>query len=146
MREVMEQQLALLEQDNVLRSTGGNLDAARSIALMDTGKSEMDRLRAIADAMEGEEPRLLVDRTRESTTAARRVRYTLALASALDLLLIVFMFRYFVRERELRLTAELTAEGLALSRVEVERKAAEIQELNEGLERRVAAEGQRNWG
>jgi signal transduction histidine kinase len=137
MREVMEQRLALLEQANLLRSTGGNLDAARAIALMDIGKAEMDRLRGIADAMEREEQRLLVDRTRESATAARRVRYTLALASALDLLLIVFMFRYFVRERELRLTAELMAERLAVSRVEVERKAAEIQELNEGLERRV---------
>jgi light-regulated signal transduction histidine kinase (bacteriophytochrome) len=37
----------------------------------------------------------------------------------------------------LRLTAERTAEDLASSRVEVERKAAEIHELNEGLERRV---------
>jgi signal transduction histidine kinase len=137
MREVMEHRLALLEQGNLLRSTGGDLDAARAIELMDMGKAEMDRLRGIADAMEGEERRLLVDRTREAETAARRVRYTLALASALDLLLIVFMFRYFVRERELRLTAERTAEDLAVSRVEVERKAAEIQELNEGLERRV---------
>ena len=110
--------------------------------LMDTGKAEMDRLRGIADAMEGEERRLLADRTREAATAARRVRYTLALASALDLLLIVFMFRYFVRERELRLIAEQAAEDLALSRVEVERKAAEIQELNEGLERRVQQEGE----
>lgn len=134
---VLEQRLALLERGNILRSAGANVDAAQAAALLDSGKEKMDRLRAIADEMEREERRLLADRTRESATAARRARYTLALASALDLLLIVFMFRYFVRERDLRLTAELTAQRLALSRVEVERKAAEIQELNEGLERRV---------
>ena len=74
MREVMQERLALLEQSNLLRSTGGNLDAARAVELMDTGKAKMDRLRGIADAMEGEEQRLLVNRTREAATAARRVR------------------------------------------------------------------------
>jgi signal transduction histidine kinase len=137
MRTVLEQQLALLEQGNAQRLAGANVDTAQAIALLDTGKEKMDRLRSIADTMERAEQRLLADRMRESATAARRVRYTLALASALDLLLILFMFRYIVRERDLRLTAELTAERLASSRVEVERKAAEIQELNESLELRV---------
>jgi signal transduction histidine kinase len=137
MRAVLEQRLALLEQANALRQPNGALDTTHAMVVMETGKATMDRLRYIADQMENEERRLLVDRTRESANAARRVRLTLALASALDLLLIMFMFRYFIRERGLRVNAEVTAKRLALSRIEVVRKAAEIQELNEGLEIRV---------
>jgi len=105
--------------------------------LMSNGKEEMDRLRAIADEMERDERDLLQSRNDEARRSARWVRYTMIFASVLDLMLIIFMFRYFVRERGLRLGAEQTAENLAISRIEVERKAEEIQALNESLEIRV---------
>ncbi len=53
------------------------------------------------------------------------------------MLLIVLMFRYFSRERSLRLETEQTAASLAIARVEVERRAAEVHELNVTLEERV---------
>ncbi len=67
----------------------------------------------------------------------RRARYTLFLASGLDLLLIFLMFRYFARERRLKEISQHTAASLAASRAEVERKAEEIQALNVTLEERV---------
>jgi len=137
MRAVLEQRLSLLEQGNDLRGSGSDLATLRAMVLTGTGKAEMDHLRQIADSMEAEERSLLSDRVREAEAAAKNARYTLALASGLDLLLIVFMFRYFARERDLRVSAELAAEKLAVSRVEVERKAAEITALNELLEARV---------
>jgi len=137
MRAVMDERLDLLYQGNTLRSEEGTVDTLRAMALMDAGKLQMDHLRRVADDMEHEERRLLDIRMNEAGKAGRRVRSTLALASALDLLLIVFTFRYFIRERDLRLVAESTADSLALSRVEIERKAAEIQALNESLELKV---------
>jgi signal transduction histidine kinase len=134
---VLSRRLALLEQANALRTPQGDMDTARAMVLMGTGKEEMDRMRAIADAMENEERRLLAERVQETKQAALRVRLTLSGASLLDLLLIGVMFRYIVRERDLRLLAETTAHNLALSRVEIERKAGEIHALNESLELRV---------
>ena len=62
---------------------------------------------------------------------------TLLFAGGLDILLIVLMFRYFVRERRLRTESELVSEQLERSRAETERSAAEIRELNSTLEERV---------
>jgi signal transduction histidine kinase len=137
MRAVLEQRLSLLSQGNEMRAGGADIGTLRAMVLTGTGKAEMDHLRRIADAMEAEERSLLAERVREAEAAAKRARYTLAMASGLDILLIVFMFRYFSRERDLRLSAEVAAEGLAVSRLEVERKATEILALNEGLELRV---------
>jgi signal transduction histidine kinase len=137
MRGVMEQRFHLSEQTNHLRSANGRLEIDSTAESMNAGKADMDRMRLIANQMENEERRLLADRVKTARTAAQRVRYTLGAASILDVILIVLMFRYFARERDLRLTAEQTAQGLALSRREVERKAEEIQVLNQSLELRV---------
>ncbi len=137
MNAVLEQRIILLEQLNEIRAQSGRLDTVRVTVVMSAGRQEMTLLRDIANALEGEERRLLGDRVRAAMLAGRRVRYTLGLASALDLLLILFVFRYFARERDLRLVAEATAENLAVSRLDVERKVAEIQALNENLELRV---------
>ena len=137
MNAVIEERMRLLEESNTLRTSEGKIDSMQSMTLMDTGKVQMDHLRGIADGMESEERRLLQIRLKDALSAAQRVRSTLALASALDLVLIMFMFRYFSRERELRIVAEATAENLAVSRVELERRAVEIQALNESLEQRV---------
>ncbi len=137
MGAVLEQRLVLLEQANSIRMANGSIATAQVSVLMSTGMYEMDRLRGITGAMQSEERRLLEERTRDADWARQRVRYTLGLASFLDLLLLLFVYRYFLRERDLRLIAEATAENLAISRLEVERKAAEIQALNEDLELRV---------
>ena len=133
----LEQRLSLLEEMNAVGGTNGSLDSVQVTVLMDNGREEMDRLRGIADDMERDERDLLMGRQDDARRSAWRVRYTMIFASVLDLLLIIFMFRYFVRERGLRVVAEQTAENLAVSRIEVERKAEEIQALNESLELRV---------
>jgi signal transduction histidine kinase len=137
MRKVMEHRLFLSEQVNALRSPTGPLEIDRMTENLNAGKADMDRMRMIADEMESEERRLLGDRIRTARIAVQRVRFTLGAASVLDVILIVLMFRYFARERDLRLAAEQSAQRLALSRREVERKAEEIQILNQSLELRV---------
>lgn len=136
MRAVLAERLDLLQQGVALRRAG-RTDDVLALVLSGTGKAQMDHLRAIADSMEAEEHRLLLLRTADQRSAVRRSRFTLFLASALDLLLIVFMFRYFTRERELRLLAQRTATSLAVARTEIERKAVEVHQLNITLEERV---------
>jgi signal transduction histidine kinase len=136
MRAIVAERIALLQQGIDLRREGRS-DDMHALVVSGTGKVQMDHLRQVADTMEAEEHRLLILRTAEEQAAARRARATLFLASALDLLLIIFMFRYFTRERALRLLSEQTAASLAIARIEVERKVAEVQELNITLEERV---------
>lgn len=137
MREVLQRRLALLQQANALRTPSGDLDTVQAMQLMGDGKVEMDRMRAIANWMEEEEMRLLSDRQKEAAMRARRVQWTIVLASVLDFLLIAFVARFLVRERELRLVETQTARELAASRVEIVRKAEEISALNESLEEKV---------
>jgi signal transduction histidine kinase len=136
MRAVVAERLNLLQQDIALRRANEN-DEVHALVLSGTGKAQMDHLRRIADEEEAEEHRLLELRIAAERSAAWRARVTLFFATGLDLLLIVLMFRYFSRERTLRLQTELTAHNLATSRLEVERKAEEIQQLNITLEERV---------
>jgi light-regulated signal transduction histidine kinase (bacteriophytochrome) len=105
--------------------------------LTGTGKAQMNHLRQIADRMEAEEHRLLVERTITAKSSASRSRYTLALASGIDFLLIVLMFRYFVRERHMRVASELDAERIAVARAEADERADEVRALNATLEERV---------
>ena len=131
MRAVVDQRLALLQQSIDLRRNS-DTDSVRALVLTGTGKVQMDRLRRIADDMQAEELRLLTLRTTTAQSSGRRARYTVSLASGLDLLLIMLMFRYFARERSLRVASEVAARRLALSRVELE-----INSLNALLEHRV---------
>ena len=137
MRKIMEHRLFLSEQINGLRSSGGPLDNDRMTENLDAGKADMDRMRGLADEMENEERQLLTNRIQTARIAVQKVRLTLVAASVLDVILILLMFRYFARERDLRLSAEYTAKSLAMSRQEVERKAEEIHVLNQNLELRV---------
>ena len=61
----------------------------------------------------------------------------MSVASFLDILLIVLMFRYFVRERGMRVEAEQSRERLAAAHVEIEERAREVHALNTTLEERV---------
>ena len=68
---------------------------------------------------------------------SRRTRYTIGLASALDFLLIVAVFRFLANERRMRVASELDAERLAVARAETEERAEEVRALNATLEQRV---------
>ena len=136
MRAVVAERLALLREGLDLKQSGEN-DSLHALVLSGTGKSQMDRLRGVADLMEGEEHRLLVMRIADEKTAAHRARATLFLSSALDLLLLVLMFRYFARERTVRMQAEEAARHLADAQQEIEAKAEEVHQLNIHLEERV---------
>lgn len=136
MRAVIEQRLALLQQGIDLRRTEDK-ETVRSLVISGTGKAEMDHLRRIADDMETEEHRLLTIRTSSAQSNTLRARYTIAIASALDFMLIVFMFRYLAHERSMRFASELAAERLAVSRAETEERAEEVRALNATLEQRV---------
>ena len=136
MRAALDQRLGLLAQGIALRRSGQN-NALQSLLSMGDGKEHMDRLRGIADDAEEEERRLLAVRTADAQNARRNTRWTLLFASGLDLLLIVLMFRYFVRERKLRVESERVAEELTRSQAETERKTEEVVLLNQTLEERV---------
>ncbi len=136
MRAVLTQRLGLLYEGIEQRRTR-SADTVRIMTISGTGKTEMDHLRQIADAGEAEERRLLALRTAETASASRRAYLSVGIASLLDLLLILAMFRYFTRERSLRLATERAAESLAGAHAETEAKAAEVSLLNETLELRV---------
>ncbi|WP_158791648.1 CHASE3 domain-containing protein [Granulicella sp. L60] len=136
MRAVVGQRLASLKESIDLRGSGST-DTVRALALSGTGKAEMDHLRRIADDMEAEERRLLDIRTKDARANSTRARYTIGIASALDFMLIVFMFRFLARERRMRIASELDAERLAVARAETEERSDEIRVLNSTLEQRV---------
>ncbi len=136
MRAILDERLSLLQQGINLRRTGER-DSVHALVLSGTGKAQMDHLRVLADEMEAEEQRLLAIRVRATTINTRRARATIGFASLLDFLLIMLMLRYVARERVLRLSSEQSAASLAVSRLEVEAKAAELQALNLTLEERV---------
>jgi len=137
LRAVLDERLELLAQ-GIAERRAGNRDEVRLLVLSGTGKAEMDHLRRIADDMEAEEQRLLVRRTAAAHRSSVQARLTIALASALDLVLLVLMFRYLARERTLRVEKERVAAQLAAAKAETEAKAAELLTLNDQLEERVA--------
>ena len=136
MRAVLNERIGLLNQGIDLHRSG-EADSLHALIVSGTGKAQMDHLRGLADTMEGEEHRLLKLRIAGERAAARRARLTLFFASGLDLLLIIFMFRYFARERTLRIQTEETAASLAVARAAEQRSADEVRELNRTLEDRV---------
>lgn len=136
MRAAIDRRMDLLQRGIDLRRRG-SVDSGHALILTGTGKAEMDNLRRIADQMESAEHALLRQRTAIAKNGSREARYTLALASFLDFLLIILMLRYFVRERHMRLETERDAERLAVARAEAEERADEVRSLNATLENRV---------
>jgi signal transduction histidine kinase len=144
MRAVLEQRLALLREGIDDRRRGAANEELHALVLTGTGKAAMDRLRQVADEMEAREQRLLAIRTARAKASSTRARLTVALASVLDFLLVVMMFRYLSRERDRRAELEQAAERLAVARAEAEANAAdartradEVRLLNATLEERV---------
>ena len=136
MRAAVASRIALFKKGIDLRRNGRTGEML-TFVLGGAGQAQMDHLREVADKMEAEEYRLLVIRTADERAAAQRTRATIFLASALDLLLLIFIFRYFTRERALRLLSEESASSLVSARIELERRATELHELNVTLEERV---------
>ncbi len=136
LRASLVQRIALLDQGISLRRSGIDT-GVQALILGGTGKAHMDAVRRIADNMEAEERRLLTVRTSGAESSARTARFAVGLASAIDLVLIVLMFRYFALERNQRIDLEIIAENLATSRRQIELNAAEIQALNTTLEEKV---------
>ena len=136
MRTGIQERLSLLQQSIGLRRSGSD-DTVRTFVLSGTGKAEMDHLRSIADSMESEEGRILAMRTSNAQSNGTRARYAVGIASVLDFLLIILMFRYFTHERNLRIEGEFTAARLATSRAELVERNEEINALNTTLEQRV---------
>ncbi len=136
MRSAIDARITRLETNINLRK-GNDQEQLRLRRLSGIGLYQTNNLRDIADRMEAEERRLLVIRTGAAQISARRAKVAIAIASGLDLLLVLLMFRYFLRERELRLAAIDDAERLAASRIMIEQNAAEILALNATLEDRV---------
>jgi signal transduction histidine kinase len=136
MRATIDQRLGLLKEEIDLRRAGSS-DAVHTLILDGTGKLQMDHLRAEADDMETEEHRLLAIRTASAQSNTTRAHFAVGIASALDFLLIVFMFRYLAKERSLRIAGDITAHRLAASRAELVQRNEEINALNASLEERV---------
>ena len=141
MQAVLEQRLALLKEGNDLRRSG-NADAIHILVISGTGKLQIcgppPRARQ-RKAMhpEADEHRLLAERTHDAQSNGTRSRYAVVIASGLDFLLIVFMFRFLSKERSLRIAGEITAYRLAASRAELVQRNEEINALNTTLEQRV---------
>ncbi|GAC1364043.1 MAG: hypothetical protein NVSMB3_12530 [Acidobacteriaceae bacterium] len=136
LRAVLGQRDALLQQAINLRRSGAS-SGLQSLLAIGTGKNDMDQVRRIANDMETEERRLLARRTLGVESSARSARFAVTVASVIDLVLIVLMFRYFLLERRQRLSLEVTAENLAISRQQIEANAVEILALNTTLEEKV---------
>ncbi len=133
---VMDERLSLLQQGINLRRSG-RADSLHALVVSGTGKVQMDHLRQIADTMESEERRLLTQRVAATKVSSRRTRETVGIASFIDFLLVILMFRYFARERIMRIKSEQDGERLAIARAEADANAAEVQALNVTLEERV---------
>lgn len=136
MRAVTEQRISLLQQGINLRRNGRS-DSLHALVVSGTGRVQMEHLQRIADAMDQEEQRLLDIRIAQTKSSSFRARGTLAVASFIDFLLIILMFRYFVRERGMRVASEEAAVRLAAARAEAEASAEEVKALNRTLEERV---------
>ena len=136
-KAVLQLRLGRLQNSIDLRRNS-HTSAAQTLASPGEGRRQMDTLRRLGDEADEEERTLLARRTAASRQANQRSKATLGLASGLDFLLIILIFRYLAREQSMRISSEQTAERLAIARAEAEQSAAEVLELNATLEERVA--------
>jgi signal transduction histidine kinase len=136
MRSLLGERLSFWARVIDARRSGSG-DVVQLLALLGTGAKELDHIRDFVDAMKADERSLLATRTATVQTDFWRAFLALALATGLDLLLIVSVFGYLSRERSMRLAAEVAAQNLELARQETEQKTEEIRALNATLETRV---------
>jgi signal transduction histidine kinase len=116
---------------------GGSSSAQSALAVTGQGKMEMDTIRRIGKDMQAEEYSLLKIRLVDARSADIRTRITIALATGLDVILLIVMSRFLIRERNLRHATELQAVELREANLRISASAVEIRELNESLDKRV---------
>ena len=136
LRNSVQRRMAVLERVIEMRQQRGP-DFSTALLIGGSGRIEMAHVRALCDAMEAEEDRLLAIRTVDTQNNTRRAQIAVVVASTLDFLLILFAFSQFARERELRLMAEETGEQLRITQQETELRSEEVRQLNTTLEDRV---------
>lgn len=136
MRAHLQTRNQLLQHAIDLRRNGAGM-ARAAFTVTEQGKVEMDTLRQIGRDMQAEEYRLLGLRKSEVRSAHIRARASIALASALDLILLLVMSRLIYRERSLRRATELQTIELSKANEKISANSAEIQELNRTLDQRV---------
>jgi signal transduction histidine kinase len=136
LRSALERRMLVLQRAIEMRKAGGP-DSSSPLLLSGPGKVEMEHVRAICDAMEAEEDRLLSIRTASTKSSVWLAQMAVAVVSTLDFLLILIAFSQLIRERRLRMIAEITGQRLLLAQQETEARSAEIHSLNEKLEDRV---------
>jgi signal transduction histidine kinase len=111
MRAVIDERLRLLADSIELRKEG-ETNSAQLVVNSGTGKQEMDHLRRIVSDIQTHQHRLLDERIELSRRSALRARFTVVVAGALDLILILIVLRYLFRERTLRIYARNSADRL----------------------------------
>lgn len=135
LRTLVDMRLSTL--NDVIQARRHNPELLQEYIASGTGRRQMQQMRATADLIDGEEQRLLNLRVAATLRAQHEAYSAVILASALDVLLLILMFRYFLVERGLRVSSELAAENLRIARNEAEQHAAEVRALNSSLEERV---------
>jgi signal transduction histidine kinase len=133
LREVGDKRLASLQNSVNLKRAGQYTPQSAP----GTGAAEMDRARTLIAGMDAEEHRLLANRSDEARHNGQRALFAIGLATALDLIMIILISRYFVRERELRFASEMASERLDIARAQAERSELQVRTLNAELEQRV---------
>lgn len=136
LRPIVQIRMARLQNLIDARRAGG-LSAVADLVSTGLGQADMDRVQRVLHDMELEERRLLTERGGEVEQAGVRTLFAIGLACVLDLLMIGSVTWYFGQERELRLRAETLNEQARVARLEAERSAAEVLQLNADLEQRV---------
>lgn len=136
LREHLARRNQLLQRAIDLRQGGASM-AQSALAVTEQGKAEMDTIRDVGKEMQIEEYRLLGVRLAESRTADVRTRLTVAVATLLDVILLIVMSRVLYRERDQRQASERQAVELRSANERISASAAEILELNQTLDLRV---------
>ena len=126
----------ILDHNIQTRRTEGVDAAAAEVATM-AGADQMERFRQTATDAQDEERRLLSVREVDVRRSYIVALIAIGLASGLDLLLLLLLGRFLVRERELRLDTERANQQLATANAEIARNTEEITALNRDLEERV---------
>ncbi|HZD47054.1 MAG TPA: CHASE3 domain-containing protein, partial [Acidobacteriaceae bacterium] len=89
LRATLQLRLAVLQKAIDMRKHGGP-DLSAPLLIGGPGTIEMAHIRALCDAMETEEDRLLAIRTASTNASRQRAEVTVVVAASLDFLLILF--------------------------------------------------------
>ncbi|WP_419806890.1 sensor histidine kinase [Terriglobus sp.] len=136
MRQIIAGRFGLLDRVIVAQKTGG-IAAATPLISSSISMPDMQRLHLLANEMQDEERRLLAIREVDVHRSSVVALLAIALASGLDLLLLIAVGRILLREREVRLQTESANERLETANAEIAQNAEVIHVLNAELEERV---------